>query len=242
MSIIENRMSGFFGSTGGGGGVSSVATDNLTILGNGTSLNPLYATGQTFAKVDVSLASSDYNIIKQGLYYVLVGGSQNIIFNYTPLDGQRITIINGGNTNANIVPDLGLILYQGSLESVLFVPIGATYEFLYIASEQAWYCYNTEDLFCPSSIDLNSWGSNYPISVAGIYGFFNNLFSYGVILPNPQYYSGLKIVIINFDILTSLAFTIPYRPTTPNGTIITNISAGSSIILQSINNAWRITS
>jgi hypothetical protein len=238
MANFGSRLTGFFGSTGGGGGgLSSVYTDNFTILGNGLIATPLYATNQTFADANVDLSGGDYDILQAGVYRVITFGN-SLIFNYSPLNGQRLTIINSQQYGiGNILLNGGAftVLYQGTNTAVTSIPSGTTYEFVYSATNTTWYCYNPQNS-TTARINLDSLGSNYTINQAGLYLFTNNFTGYSIDFADATYYNGLQVTAIN-SYTNALPITnafYPY-PINPNGTNITTIGAGVSRTFCAIN-------
>ena len=255
------KLTGVAYNSGGGGGLTSVTTDNFTILGNGTIPDPIFATGAVYTEyVDLALYSeTDYTITKPGFYIVYDTSNTyqgRLTFDVTdPLDGQRITIINyqaslgGGVYTEGIINILtggqGRPIFQGSTFPVIQIPSCTTYEFIFssgtgsdYAPFNSWLCYNPQ---APITETESLFLGDYSITNPGNYNFFNNENNNNVNLPNPANFIGLQIQITN-----SSGNTIPYatnQPQNANQILVTEIPPYTTHTLCALANGaiWQIT-
>ena len=191
--------------------IPGTVTVNNTMLGDGTSGNPLSTAMPVYNTI--SLASADYPAYSEGIYQVVTGtdinaGAFSFIFPDPSLivnQGKRVVITNN-DPNLPVYTN-GFTLRGTSLTSYV-VPSLATYEFVsssYDGLSWFWLC------ITPDVVVYNGIGDlayqDYEIKTHGTYQFNNGSDTNSVILPPPTFFSGHTITIINSDYFYSIKFS-----------------------------------
>lgn len=187
---------------GGGGG--TVNTDGLTISGDGSSGDPLKTSIPVYNDIQLT---SDYTMYNEGVYEVTVGTDFGDFHALTPPDpadypGKRIVVTNK-DRNLSVFFN-GSVYFRGTTQAANVIPPLATYEYVSMdltppSSGWYWVCISPDYVVYPD-IDLASLGS-YTIYTYGTYTFLTGsiLGSEKITFPNPEFFSGQSITIINKD-------------------------------------------
>jgi hypothetical protein len=184
------------------GGSGSVQVDGATIKGDGTITSPLaITTALPVINMNVDLSGGDFNLSGAGIYRVTVFGS-SFVFNDTGIvDGSRVIVTNSNLLSISFVGVTGFgvsVLYQGTQESVIRIPSGMTYEFIYNSAATTWYCLNPQPQ--PTYVlDIGGLVNPYDITTIGYYKLTNTGGGQIINLPDPAAFTGQEITIWNYD-------------------------------------------
>lgn len=223
--------------------------------------------GEVINSQCIDLGDSDYTVTEPGVYSIVNANNIfSIIITADPetFKGKTITFINESTDAAALISQTtgNFPIYQGSnIATITQVNAVSTLEIVavYNSCEYGWRTKPTTAVVTREGIDLYpnliepfnpplyvgiDGGGFYVIDTAGepnpIPGEPCN--STGVFFPNPAYYNGQRIVIINRDNVCGAYIDPTYAPVTSNLTPLTELSAGAVYEFVATNSQWWVTS
>lgn len=235
--ISDENLTGGFPATVGSIGIGS---DRLQIkYGPGSS--EWADAAYNLAVIDVNL-STNYDIIYPGVYEIIVGSATSgshinlpSVGAWTP--GCRVTIINKTNEYVIVGSASGDLLLEGSDQGGDTVSAKSMTE--YVSNGTYWRRLPSQKVFTYSGINESG---GYTAYTKGVYQIATADGGGGTFqLPNPSYFEGESITIINSDNSNKINFATPY-PVDPVGTSVTQVFYRTVMQMVGIGGYWRITS
>lgn len=240
--MISNNSFGFFGNSTSGGGSSTVTSDGVTIVGDGSLGDPLTATSAQ-PTTNVDLNSSSHVMAGSGIYFITPDNSNTNYFeiNTTGItDGEKLVLVvlqNSNQKSVSISTSACSVFYQGTEIPIIKIDSGTVYEFIYNASLNDWFCLAPT----PSiNVDMGDLNLTYEIKMGGFYytsATLDPIGSMAISFPTSSYYEGQKVVVWNYDTLNTISLTGD-QPIEPDTTPISTLAPSTISVFISIRNNW----
>ena len=232
--MLSNKDFGFSAKNGGGGGGNTVATDGISLIGNGTSLNVIRTTSAQ--PVYVFDTNQDINVDFEGIYIINAEGC-SLYFNISNLiDGARILVISNVN-QLYIIGNEANVFWQGTNQPYPYLAYSkGIYEFILVNG--VWRSYNNSS-FKNFSVNIGDF-TDYNLFYSGNYLFYGTeiVSTKNLQLPDGFAYKGQQIQLINTSNLEITIVSSNLRYT--NNSLQTSFPSGSQIYAISIDGYWTI--
>jgi hypothetical protein len=232
--MLSNKDFGFSAKNGGGGGGNTVATDGISLIGNGTSGNTIQTTSAQPVYVFDTPQAIDVDF--EGIYIV---NAENCSLNFNSnnfIDGARVLVISNV-TSLTIFGNETALYWQGTNQPYpsIFYSKGIL-EFILVNG--VWRSYNNSS-FKNFSVNIGDF-TDYNLFYSGNYIFYGTEIAStkNLQLPDAFAYKGQQIQLLNTSNLEITIVSNNLRYT--NGSLKTIFSNGSQIYAISIDGYWTI--